>query len=276
MILAGAREVKESFFIEPTTARFYKLDNAPYYSIEAIFNHQNFWVNLDPSRAVDTIDVENFKEDITGEWEDLMIQKKEKKEKEDDEGSQGEGDSGSEYGDEEDVLDMPPPWSPKLVVDRERYSEGIKNGAKTVFYKKCKVDYYAECKSVDGLVRRITLYEDYRRLITKEIRSYYSNRKDRLTLRRRFPFEFKIIEHYDSCAPYYWKKMIQVDGQYRKLYFYHHRVSDGLIYREEKIGHKTFEYYKGREDKMVYRSVTFTLDKKKGSNDLILKENHTG
>jgi hypothetical protein len=87
MILAGAREVKESFFIEPTTARFYKLDNAPYYSIEAIFNHQNFWVNLDPSRAVDTIDVENFKEDVTGEWEYVMIQKKEKKENEDDEGS---------------------------------------------------------------------------------------------------------------------------------------------------------------------------------------------
>jgi len=26
---------------------------------------------------------------------------------------------------------------------------------------------------VDGLVKRVTLYEDYRRIITKEIRSYY-------------------------------------------------------------------------------------------------------
>ena len=43
----------------------------------------------------------------------------------------------------------------------------------------------------------------------------------------------------------------------RKIYFYHHRNKDGLIYREEQIGHKTFERYKGREDKLVYRSVTF-------------------
>ena len=52
---------------------------------------------------------------------------------------------------------MPPPWSPKLAVDKEKFSEGVKNGAKTVFYKKCKIEYYAECKSVDGLVKRIIL-----------------------------------------------------------------------------------------------------------------------
>lgn len=34
-------------------------------------------------------------------------------------------------------------------------------------------------------------------------------------------------------------------------------MRDGLIYREEQIGRKTFEYYKGREDKLIYRSVTF-------------------
>jgi hypothetical protein len=34
-------------------------------------------------------------------------------------------------------------------------------------------------------------------------------------------------------------------------------VKDGLIYREEQIGRKTFEYYKGREDRLIYRSVTF-------------------
>ena len=157
---------------------------------------------------------------------------------------------------------MPPPWSPKLVVDKERFSEGVKNGAKTVFYKKCKVDYYSECKSVDGLIKRATIYEDYRRIITKEIRSYYGNRKDKLVIRRRFPFLFKIIEHYESLSPTHWKKMIQIDGHSRKLYFYHHRVRDGLIYREEKIGKKTFEYYKGREDRLIYRSVTFNPEKK--------------
>lgn len=273
LILPGERDMKEAIFIEPTTGREYKLDNAPYYSVEAIFNHTNFWVNLDPSRPIETIDLEHFNEDIIGEWEYVMIKKREKRE----EGAEDEQvEDEEEEDEEEDVLDMPPPWSPKLMIDKEKFAEGVKNGAKTVFYKKCKVDFYAECKSVDGLVKRITLYEDYRRIITKEIRSFYSNRKDKLIIRRRFPYEFKLIEHYESIGATHWKKMIQVDAHSRKLFFYHHRVKDGLIYREEQIGRKTFEYYKGREDRLIYRSVTFDPEKPSDGQSLKLKENHTG
>lgn len=83
---------------------------------------------------------------------------------------------------------MPPSWSPKLFVNKDNFLNLCPNGEKTVFYKKCKVDFYAECKQVDGLIKRITLYEDYKRLITKEIRSYYKNRRDKLIMRRRFPY----------------------------------------------------------------------------------------
>lgn len=83
---------------------------------------------------------------------------------------------------------MPPSWSPKLFVNKDKFLDLCPNGEKTVFYKKCKVDFYAECSQVDGLVKRITIYEDYKRLITKEIRSYYKNRRDKLHLRRRFPY----------------------------------------------------------------------------------------
>jgi hypothetical protein len=110
----------------------------------------------------------------------------------------------------------------------------------------------------------------------KEIRSYYKNRKDNLVLRRRFPYQFKLVEHYDSSASsHYWKKIIQIDGRVRKIYFYHHRNKDGLIYREEQIGRKTFERYKGREDKLVYRSVTFNPDwTDKKEKDLMINDNH--
>ena len=46
--------------------------------MECIFNHQNFWVNLDPTRQIENIDLEHFNEDLTGEWEYVMIKKKEK------------------------------------------------------------------------------------------------------------------------------------------------------------------------------------------------------
>jgi hypothetical protein len=78
-------------------------------------------------------------------------------------------------------------------------------------------------------------------------------------LRRRFPYEFKTIEHYlPSERSFYWKQLIQIDGEVRKLFFYHHRNENGLIYREEQIGKKTFERYKNRPDKLVYRSVSFS------------------
>ena len=75
------------------------------------------------------------------------------------------------------------------------------------------------------------------------------------------PYEFKTIEHYEpSEKQNYWKKLIQVDDRYRKIYFYHHRNKDGLIYREEQIGRKIFERFKGRLDKLIYRSVTYDPD----------------
>ena len=104
---------------------------------------------------------------------------------------------------------MPPPWSPQLFVNKDAFDLGVPNGIKTVFYKKCRVDFFSECTQIDGIVKRITLYEDYKRLITKEIRCYYQNRVDKLLVRRRFPYEFKLIEHYESYEKsHYWKKLI--------------------------------------------------------------------
>lgn len=51
-------------------------------------------------------------------------------------------------------------------------------------------------------------------------------------------------------------------------------MRDGLIYREEQIGNKTFEYYKGREDRLIYRSVTFDPHRQKEQQDLSIKDNH--
>lgn len=48
-----------------------------------------------------------------------------------------------------------------------------------------------------------------------------------------------------------------------------------MIYREERIGKKTFERYKGREDKLIYRSVTFNPDwTEKKPTDLSIADNH--
>jgi hypothetical protein len=105
-----------------------------------------------------------------------------------DDAEAGSDDGDDEIMEDEENLDMPPPWSPKLIVAPDKFTDGTKGGGKTLFYKKCKVDFYPECKQVDGLIKRITIFKDFKRLIVEEIRSYYSCRKDKLTLRRRFPY----------------------------------------------------------------------------------------
>mmetsp|Transcript_35902 Transcript_35902/g.26171 ORF Transcript_35902/g.26171 Transcript_35902/m.26171 type:complete len:167 (+) Transcript_35902:612-1112(+) len=79
----GSREIQYPFFIEPTTGRRYEIDSSPYHSIQAIFNHQNFWVNLDPAREIDEVNLD-FKEDTNGEWEYVMIQPGSKKDEDED------------------------------------------------------------------------------------------------------------------------------------------------------------------------------------------------
>ena len=89
---------------------------------------------------------------------------------------------------------------------------------------------------------------------------------DKLRLRVRYPFEYKLVEYYDSDEKYhYWKKMVLIEGQERCIYFYHHwnwngdeqKNKDGLIFRREIIGKKTIEKYKNWEDRLVYWSVEF-------------------
>ena len=186
--------MQDTFFIEPTTGRRYSISDSPYHSVEAIFNHKNFWVNLDATRPLEEINFD-FEEDDDQEWEYVMIKTGEKKkgvtaEDQDEDGNQDDEDEDEDGANqkEDDTLDMPPAWSPKLFVNKDKFLDLCPNGEKTVFYKKCKVDIYSECTQPDGLVQRITIYEDYKRLIIKEIRCHYQCRRDKLILRRRFPY----------------------------------------------------------------------------------------
>ena len=72
------------------------------------------------------------------------------------------------------ILDMPPPWPPKLVIPYEKYRLGSPLGEETKFYVKSKVDIYGESYNenkfqIDGLVKCITIFEDFLRNITQEI-----------------------------------------------------------------------------------------------------------
>lgn len=99
------------------------MEDAPYYTIDSIFNHKNYWINIDHNRSIDEVNLE-FENDNTGEWEYVMINSGESKGEDDEEGAEDDDDDDDGEGgnNEEEVLDMPPPWSPKLFVNKESFS----------------------------------------------------------------------------------------------------------------------------------------------------------
>jgi hypothetical protein len=130
----------------------------------------------------------NFAEETDANWEFVMINSKKRLGHTADVEEDSGGDEDNKEDGHEEVLDMPPPWSPKLFLNKDKFTDRCPNGEKTVFYDHCKVDFYSECKQTDGLVKRITLYKDFNRLIVNEVRSEYACRVDKLKVRRRFPY----------------------------------------------------------------------------------------
>lgn len=96
---------------------------------------------------------------------------------------------------------MPPPWAPKIYIDKEAFLKGTPLGEDTQFFNKVKIDEYAPYSQKDGLVKRIVVYKDYKKIKVDEMRWFYQHRSDKLIIRRRYPFEQKVIEDYEP-TPY--------------------------------------------------------------------------
>ena len=45
-------QVTEAVYVEPATGQHYRVQDAPYYGIEQVWNHQNMWAKLRPSLEV--------------------------------------------------------------------------------------------------------------------------------------------------------------------------------------------------------------------------------
>ena len=85
-----------------------------------------------------------------GEWESVMFAEKLRKnvaeEGEDDAAEQHDEAESDDDEDRMQKVDMPPPWSPPLVINKDQQLDLYPKGEKTIFYKKVTVEYYSECK----------------------------------------------------------------------------------------------------------------------------------
>jgi len=283
LIRKGKRGVEKNLFLEPSTGRIYDVDSHYYQTVDCTFNNRNFWINLKPQIEAKEVNFDNL--DNSPHWEYVMLDTLTfgtLMTENDEEGADEVGQQQVKMTDEEkdlqeiqQVLDMPAPWPPKIILEYEAYHRGSLLGENCQYYSRCKVEVFAEYSQVDGLVKRITIFEDFRRLKIKEIRYMFKHRVDKLRVRRRFPFRYTTVEYFDPNVPHNWKRITEVDRISREIIFYKNRNEDGLVKRIELVGEKTMEFYEDRDDRVTYRSIRF----KKGEetrNNFPFKDNHIG
>nr|XP_012139129.1 PREDICTED: dynein regulatory complex subunit 7 isoform X1 [Megachile rotundata] len=261
--LGGLRdqEIPYPLFIEPTTGVSYDATSSNtakfYLGIESIWNDKNYWVNVQPSKSCADI-----KWDLTKveQWEHLLP---------------GEPWTMRGTGEEIDLdsmipqekhLDMPISYVNKIRISTQNFEKRYPNGSKTIHYKKAKVQLYAPYIQTDGLIQKITLYDDYVYATPVEVYEYYQNRSDNLVESRKNLTDDAVVDYYLRGRPDYCKEhryfsndSNAVDSE-RILDFYSTGRLDGLTRIEMHPDYLT-QQFTDRDDFLYYRNVQFSRGK---------------
>jgi len=267
MLLAGKRLLEQILFIEPSTGTCYTVDQAPYYTIESVWNSANYWVNLQEGVPCSKL---SFDLANTSKWEYVLFDAT-MASMETEDGDDAGGDrmsklaaeaTAAEQGVDEEKLqiDMPPSWVTRLHVPRENFQARCPAGKKQVVYRKGILEKFAPYSREDGLVEQVTIFKDVAREEVDEVRQIFANRKDKLSKR--------VITHENNCTHEFFdpgrtipgqglKELIYITGVRREFHFYASARLDGLISRIEDIGKKTTQIFDGSKDSLTYRSVSY-------------------
>ncbi|CAH1791154.1 unnamed protein product [Owenia fusiformis] len=270
LVLANKREVPESFFIEPFTGIAHPVNSVNYLGIESVWNHHNYWVNMqDCSEGV-----KRLKYDLGDPtlWE-YMYPSNEKPQLQIPDDIMNEFDDDDEEEEEiEKHLDMPPSWVDPIRVEEKDFQLRCPQGKKTLLYKKAKLDKYAPYLHRDGLVSRLSVYDDYELNDLLQVKEYYENRIDKLYCRVHNHQNGWVTEQFyegrqRNLKEHRYKANAPVHETDRVMVFYSQARVDGLLERREKMIDKSTqemtEQFVDRTDFLYFRSVTFGKRPKK-------------
>ncbi|XP_078419512.1 dynein regulatory complex subunit 7 [Cetorhinus maximus] len=258
LVLAGKREVPENFFIDPFTGNSYNTTNEKFLGIESIWNHRNYWVNMqdckfgckamvfdlgDPVRWEYMLpDTENSKIVIPDSYDYFV--------------DEGDDDDEKEM---EKVFDMPPSWVQQIIIPSKDIETRCPKGEKIIQYKKANLEKYAPYLNIDGMVKRLIEYEDIECTSFVKVTEWYSNRKDMLKKIERNMRTRTITEYFKNGRYMAINKHVFRSSEPetdRTLKYISKLRVDGLVSRMETPSEMT-EKFKDRPDFLIYRQATF-------------------
>lgn len=261
LVLAGKREVPDNFFIDALTGNAYETKDQHFLGIESLWNHENYWVNMQDCR--------NGCKDMTFDlgdpvcWEFMLLSTVKPvllipdMEEEDEE---------EENGDQNQVmLQVPVSWVLPIVVTPKEFETRSPEGKKLLQYKKAKLEKWAPYLQEDGQVSRLTLYQDTECSKEIEIQDWFQNRKDKLNMRQLKRQTGVTTEYFspgrmDALKVHTFRSLAPESE--RTMLFYSEARLDGLQRREEQPKEMK-EIFQGREDFLNYRHTIYGKRPKK-------------
>jgi len=263
MVLAGKRDVQETFFVEPSTGTIYKQSESPYLGIESIWNEQNYWANVQDEKPQEmSFDLKN-----SDCWEYVLIDE-----------AKADGDAKTAdampfgqdappekdpeevppeeaFDDERDILDCPMSWAKQIEIDRLEFRNRFPKLNRSVHYRSCTVQKFSEhLEGQNGLILRVMIFQTDECITPVEIREKFKHRQDKLHSRYVYPLAGRVHMMFEPGRKYGLKDYI-LEEKKRSITFFSKARVDGMITRNELIGQKVVEEFEDRDDFLIYRSV---------------------
>ncbi|XP_014802627.1 PREDICTED: dynein regulatory complex subunit 7 isoform X1 [Calidris pugnax] len=268
LVLSGKKEVPETFFINPFTGNSHSTMDEHFLGIESVWNHRNYWVNMQDCRngckdlIFDLGDTIHWEVMLSGSNKPLQLLSDAEEEKE---LSDRDSDDMQEKEEGDRSFDMPPSWVAPIQISPREFETRCSEGRKVILYKKAKLEKWAPYLNGNGLVKRLTIYADLGCTEVAEVREWFKNREDRLEMRE-VNKQTQLTTDYFSpghllCLKAHTYTSLQPETEYT-MEFYNEARVDGLQKRVETPNEMT-EYFVGRDDFLHVRYMEFGKRRKK-------------
>ncbi|KAM3960479.1 coiled-coil domain-containing protein lost boys [Aphomia sociella] len=258
LILPGHMGVEEPFFIEPSEGNGYPLDEKHYQHLDSVYNHENYYVNL--QSCADGLNSLNYDLADLSCWEHLLAGEPFYRRQ-----MVGVDTADKKTAVEtEKHLDVPASWVEKLDITADEYEQRYPGSHKVIHYKKVLLEKFSPYSQRNGIVKRIKIFDDYALTIPVLTYEWYKNRVDKMEsvkidhVKREVMEKFFIgrrdhlIKHtYSIDAP-----VTSVEGV-RTLEFNYYARLDHLT--KLVCTPLTFdEFYTNRDDRLESRFIVYT------------------
>ena len=235
LVKAGdKKDVEEDVFVEASTGVIYSVDDkSPYSQVDSVCNDKNCLINV----GGDNVDVFDF--DNTKQWVSVLPE----------------------------TYSLPTnSWTKAISLPKDKFLLRYPpSGKRVILLEKAKLELFGDSVDSEGVVSRVTQYEDTARTVALESIEIFSpsQRTDNMTKRLQRPLDNMHHEYFSVHQLHFITERMEVAGKLSSLKFLPKARIDGLVERTEQIGENgtssITEHFHNRSDNLVRREIHVSL-----------------